>query len=253
MKRRIMNDSRLTLLGLIVMGVMQSGMALGSELIAVAVNDVFIPQGFDDNDDVSIVLDGYLSHSCFKLAHTAVEVEETSRTITVTQFARKTDDICIQALIPFSTEVRLGILPEGTFTIVSEETGLRELMPIVPAPASGTDNYFYAPVDHVSVHTMPEGEAMYALLEGRFTNTCMRLTDVKIEDHGKSINILPIMHDQIAGEECHEGEIQFKIPVDLPRHLTAGRHLVHVRSMSGQAHNVLFNVAVPTRRLDEQR
>jgi hypothetical protein len=218
--------------------------AAAFEVEAVEVNEVFIPVGFDDNDEVTVVLDGFLKSSCYKLANAEYEIDEETLTIRVTQLARKFPGPCQEALIAYSNELRIGHLPEGKFTVVANEGAVKESLPVAAATSAGPDDFFYAPLDQVSVHRTPGAMQQYVLLEGRFTNTCMKIVDVRIIDNGKSVNVLPIMNEKIEGPECKQAEIEFKVPVDLPAGMQYGRHLVHVRSLSGRSHNVLFSVGV---------
>lgn len=80
--------------------------------ITVAINDVFIPGGFDTRADAYVVVSGLFPNSCYKwkqadIKHiTAVEHEITA-TATVHQ------GMCLMMLIPFSKDVRLGMLSKG--------------------------------------------------------------------------------------------------------------------------------------------
>jgi hypothetical protein len=83
-----------------------------------------------------------------------------------------------------------------------------------------------------------ETGALVASLEGRFTNSCMVWEDLKVQDNGKTVNVLPIM--KLEGTNCVAGEFPFKKTIALPESIVAGRHLLHVRSLNGNAVNHLF-------------
>jgi hypothetical protein len=117
-----------------------------------------------------------------------------------------------------------------------------QALAIKEASNSGPDDFLYAPVDSVRVdHEEVEGE-FSATLQGRFTNTCMKIDDVKIIGDSKSLVALPVMK-MISGDNCRDQEVPFSWKVDLPSNLPAGRHLLHVRSLNGKSINQVFSVA----------
>lgn len=207
-------------------------------LVLVHPTDVFAPVGFDDNDEAEVVVDGYLPDTCYRLAKTEVETVPSENRIIVRQWARRFPGVCLQVILPYTVEARIGQLPAGDFAI--EAGGVTvERLAIKPASNPGPDDHLYAPVDTARIETLPSGT--WVTLEGRFTNTCMTWDEIQVINSGKTIEVLPIvaMRD---GSDCTATETPFSRRVQLPQTLTEGRHVVHVRSLNGKAVNVAFSV-----------
>jgi hypothetical protein len=201
---------------------------------------VFAPKGFDDNDEAVVMLDGYLPSGCYRLVRPQVTIDRATKVIKVTPEARFFDVPCVEALIPYSVEVHLGVLPVGEYTVVAHAASASDSMPVAEATNAGPDDYLYAAVDAVAVVKNDATGALSAELKGRFTSSCMTWDEVRVEDTGKTINLLPII--SMSSDECVPGEFPFKKAVDLPATIAPGRHLLHVRSLNGRAINYLFSV-----------
>jgi hypothetical protein len=211
------------------------------DLVVLKASYVFAPVGFDDNDDVSLVIDGYLPSGCYRLMRPEVAVDHDAKTITVTPIARFFNIPCIEALIPYWQEIRLGVLPEGTYQ-VQVAGDLKESLAVAEATTSGPDDYLYAPIDAAAVDRQIDSNDYVIKLQGRFTNSCMVMSEIRVIDTGKTINVLPIMtmREPQDGEECGPVETEFRRMVSLPTTVVKGRHLLHVRSLNGQAVNAVF-------------
>lgn len=229
--------SRLVIASLFVGGAIANADTPGSgDLVNVEAQYVFAPEGFDDNDETVIVLDGYLPSGCYKLTRPEYSVDESTKTINVKPMARYFDTPCIEALVPYQIEVKVGILAEGMYSVKLNEV-VAENLSIAESTSAGPDDFLYAPIDGASVSKDPSG-ALIATLEGRFTNSCMTWEELKVQDNGKTVNILPVM--KIEGANCVAGEFPFKRDVAIPTSVVAGRHLLHIRSLNGNAVNHLF-------------
>lgn len=207
-----------------------------SRLVDVKIQNLFVPYGYDDNDEVVVILDGYLPDTCFKLAGS--EVKRDGDKITITQKAREYSGNCFDVTVPFTTTVKLGVLAKGDYAVVVNRGVLTDKLNVKEATKAGPDDYLYAPVEAVRV------EAGNAILQGRFTNNCLKIEDVKLSHTGKTVQVLPIMSlltPSEAGHACETGEFTFSRSVGLKDlKLDAGRHLLHVRSLDGQSVNAVF-------------
>ena len=209
------------------------------DVVTVGARYVFAPIGFDDNDEATLVLDGFLPSGCYRLVQPEVVVNQQTKQVTVTPKARYFDHPCIESLVPYWQEIRLGILSIGNYKVVVPGSAIQETMEIVEAPSAGPDDYLYAAIDAASVDKQDDSDGYNIKLEGRFTNTCMTLTDIRVIDTGKTINVLPIM-TMADRDDCSPTEVQFRRMVSLPGSVVEGRHLLHVRSLNGQAVNHIF-------------
>ncbi|MCB0419004.1 MAG: hypothetical protein KDD39_15265, partial [Bdellovibrionales bacterium] len=131
--------------------------------VSVPVNEVFVPVGFDDNDRVEVVLDGYLPDTCHKLADVKVTIDENSHTMTLDQKAKRVLGACADVTVPFSNVLSLGALEAGTYKIKLADAEESQPLKVTKAPVETPDDFLYAPVDNISVERK-DGE-IYARIE----------------------------------------------------------------------------------------
>ena len=208
------------------------------EIVNIAARGVFVPMGFDDNDEVVVTLDGYLPNSCYKVVEALVTSDLATKTITIQQQAKYVGGTCLMALVPYTTSVKLGVLPEGEFKIVSNRGNMTEPLKVERSANAGPDDFLYAPVDNVYIQRI-QGGGTVATIEGRFTNTCMRWKEHKIFYTGRTIQLLPII--EVGDQNCEEREVQFSQVIPIAD-LQPGRYLLHVRSLNGLSLNNVFPI-----------
>ncbi|MBI1859811.1 MAG: hypothetical protein HYR96_02705 [Deltaproteobacteria bacterium] len=223
--------------------------AANPRLIPVESRSLFAPVGFDDNDEVQIVLDGYLPDTCYRLASPQVEVNMMARQIVVQQMAYLFSTVCFDMTVPYTTVVSLGRIHDGEYAVVTRDGRLIRSLRVKDGGAQiGPDEFLYAPIDSARVEYRKGssgGLTRMAVLEGRVTSSCMRLKDIKVFDHlaTGTVEMLPIMAiDSLrAREECHTAERPFKVEAPIPPITVEGRYLLHVRSLNGASLNVVFD------------
>lgn len=204
-------------------------------LVAVPVTSVFVPVGFDDNDEAQIVLDGMLPNTCYRLAHT--EVEPTADGFVVRQMARRFGGICIPSFVPFWMEVSLGRLTAGDYKIGVIEGPAATTLSVAAAPTSSQDDFLYAPVQDLVVERNSDGRWV-AQISGRLPSSCLSLKETRVLDQGHVLVLLPILEQ--SDVDCATEDRPWSESVLLPELAEAGQYLVHVRSMSGKAVNTVF-------------
>lgn len=211
-----------------------------SPLVMVSAKTVFVPVGFDDNDQALAVVDGYLPNTCHKIAFNKSEFDEASNTFKVTQWARRSTGLCLDILVPFTAPVELGVISKGNFK-VSMNGAETENLTVDEASSAGADDHLYAPIDSVRVEKI--GEQYFGVIDGRFTNSCMAFSEIRVLDHTKTIEVLPIISYEAGAPGCVESETVFSKRFELPAGLPNGRHLLHVRSLNGKSANVVFGTS----------
>lgn len=217
------------------------------KLVRVPLTATYVPQGFDSNDTAQIMVEGYLPSGCYKLGPTESVVDQRNGVIRVEQWAYFHDVLCTQAIIPYNEVVAVGLLGQGNYKIQDMRSGtVLGMLPIRIATRSEPDEHLYASVR--DAYVLPEGPGpRVASVEGFFSNTCSRIQEMRvIEESDTVIAILPIVA-RVPGLPCKRILVPFKQDVKLPQ-LKLGRHLLHVRSLSGQSVNKLFDVYSSTRR-----
>lgn len=215
------------------------------KLVKVTAEEIYVPRGFDNNDEVVVVTDGYLPNSCYKLTKPDVKIDHENKTITVIPQARHYDAVCMQVLVPFTDVVNLGVLPHGNYLVKTQGERVYDTLAVKESTNSGPDDALYAPIESITVDSEVAPNRPVAIIAGRFTNTCMRLTEVKVINSGKTFEILPMMviDDQ---PDCRAAEVPFKATAELapagqaPMHM--GRFLAHARSLNGASFNAVFSV-----------
>lgn len=217
-----------------------------TEYVDIESKFLFAPVGFDSNDEIMVVLDGYLPNTCYRLTQPEIVGLET-KNISIQPLAYIAAGNCLPFAVPFTQEVRLARLDAGNYTVTTNKGRITEPLSVAVAkPLTGIDDFNYAPVESVEiVHEMETGTTGHhtAILKGRFTNTCLQISRVDaFSSNGKTTQVLPKMV-QLAegpeGEPCQNKEVLFTVSRRLPA-LSLGRHLVHVRTSGGQAINRVF-------------
>ncbi len=82
----------------------------------VALSDVFVPGGFDSNSDAYVVVSGIFPNGCYKWKG-ANKKEIGAFEHEITSMASVSQGMCIQVLVPFTKDVRLGRLSSGSHTL----------------------------------------------------------------------------------------------------------------------------------------
>ena len=154
-----------------------------ADLIPIEAVDLFVPNGFDANDEIVVVIDGYLPNSCFRLTRPEVSVDRGTKTVKVTQMARKFPGPCLVPLVPFTNIIAVGALEAGDWVVTTNRGIMNQELHVSADTSSdgqfGPDSHLYAPVDSVSVVQESNG-SFAAKISGRFTNSCMKLDEVKV-------------------------------------------------------------------------
>ncbi len=83
-----------------------------SKDVVIALNDVFIPGGFDSSMESYVVVSGIFPNGCYKWKG-AEKKDISAYEHEVTSTATVNQGMCIQVLVRFSKDVRLGRLQTG--------------------------------------------------------------------------------------------------------------------------------------------
>ncbi len=80
--------------------------------VIVPVNNVYAPGGFDSTSDSYVVVNGIFPNGCYRWSRASLE-SRSEFDHDITTMAQVTQGMCIQVLIPYQKEVRLGRLSAG--------------------------------------------------------------------------------------------------------------------------------------------
>lgn len=90
--------------------------ATDSKEVTVAINNVFVPGGFDSNSDAYVVVSGIFPNGCYKWKGPSLK-DVNNFEHEITSVATVNQGMCIQVLVPFSKDIRLGRLSAGSHTL----------------------------------------------------------------------------------------------------------------------------------------
>lgn len=225
--------------------------ALQPALIPITPDRIFAPLGFDDNDNVQVVLDGELADTCYKLGPTQFKLDAVRQRIYVQQQAYYYPGAwCAQVRVPYVQTLNLGILPAGQYELVVQtEDGTVKPAASLPVSLSATrspDDHLYAPVTEAylekSLGALEGRDSFYTLyISGQFNNSCMKFKDVKMNVRQNNvIEVLPIV-EMDSSRGCTQIMTDFNVGVSL-KSVPKGRYLLHIRSLNGQSLNRIVDL-----------
>jgi hypothetical protein len=223
---------------LLLLGTATPGLA--SDQVSVGAESLYVPYGFDNNDNVVLMLEGSLPDSCHQLAQISVAKDEDQKTVTIQVNAwREQRPQCAPGPFPFQSEVELGTMNEGSWKIVVRDTTVEELLTVSRASTTGQDDHLYAPVEAVEIVRNDAG-TLVARLTGLITADCVAYKETQVLNQGKVLVLLPIM--EVRSTDCNPANILLSENVELPGDQLPGHYLLHVRSLNGKALNHFYDV-----------
>jgi len=212
-------------------------------LVSAPVQKVFVPLGFDNNDNVEVVVHGHFSNSCYKVGPSNATVDTDAKTVTIqAQAFEYPQAICAQMQVPFTVEVKIGLLKEGEYRVLVAGSPDLVTDPLIvgAATTSNPDDYIYAPVHQASIvkdaqgvdHLQIEGVYPYMFIG------CMKISEVRVSQApGQVIVVQPIaeiLEDRLCSPLDSKNFTILKA-IEFP--LTFTEYLIHVRTLSGTSVN----------------
>lgn len=200
---------------------------------------VFVPKGFDSNDQVQIVGTGTFENGCYRAAESSAKVDESAKRITISAAAYKYNGLCLQMILPFERVIEVGIVPAGEYEIVQDgQAEVLGKLAVKEAKTDDPDDYQYAPVSQAFVDET-SGSKDNLIVRGIMPTDCMKIVDVKITHDDNVLMAQPIVKVE-RRNNCAVGMFPFRkvVKVEAPK----GEYLLHVRSMNSKSINNLINV-----------
>lgn len=206
-------------------------------------NRVFIPPGFDDNDNAQVVLKGNYPNTCFKTAPATAQVDRVAKKIVIQNQAYYNQSCwCLFVLVPYVQSVDIGILEAGSYSLFLEDKQKNlhpaGTLPVAIGTGPGQDDFLYAPIEDAFVNPTTSGapSPRTLTLTGTFTSDCMSIKEVRTFYRAQNvIEVLPML-DIKSGVACKDTSVPFQrvVKLNVP---WSGSTLIHVRSMNGKAIN----------------
>jgi hypothetical protein len=222
-------------------------------------NAFIAPEGFDSNDDVLVVVEGYFPNGCYFKGNTDVHKDMDTHKIVIRQFAKiENEGACadhtqLDAELAkpkyFMAELYLGTMsPYSSYQVQylgSDNQTQVKTFSVDKAPVDHVDSMRYAIIENafVSHEVQASDKKMEIRITGYLNSSCSEIID---DPENKDI----IFYDDVIvvllkvvnkGEFCIPMNKSFykvrevKVPA-------VGRYLLHTRSQGGQAKNKIFSV-----------
>ncbi|MDZ4660691.1 MAG: hypothetical protein SGJ18_03640 [Pseudomonadota bacterium] len=223
--------------------------------IEVSIEKVYVsPTGYDDNDNVQLIIDGMFPNQCYQIANTNFSIDEDKKSISIRQLARlKGTTDCQMNPLPeylsyatrFSSEINLGYLMAGEYTVNYKSPSAQKMerkFKVEAAKSDSTDEAIYAPVSDAFIPEMIyETANAEIILTGVLESLCLQWKQVDIERFDDIIVVMPKMQLISTPAQCRQNPEPLEKIVSLGA-VKEGRFLLHVRSMSGKGINRMFSV-----------
>lgn len=214
---------------------------VGKEL-HVPVTHVFAPQGFDSNDNIQIVLSGYLPNFCYKTVRKKVKINQEKKEINIevhSIYQQPRTGFCVEVIIPFLEVISLGSLNVGDYQITINENSdhfLSSSMNVTDSNSESIDDFTYANVEQIIKNP---SDPYKIQLKGVNPTNCLVLSEIKIaSNHVDTYAVLPIMKQ--VSNSCDNTPTPFSYDVQLPGELRTSPILIHVRSLGGKSVNTIL-------------
>lgn len=213
------------------------------------------PVGYEDKNNIQVVLYGMLPNACYSIGNYRVE-KLGSNELAVHQFAYKENQgLCaddsgipesMKMAVPFMVEVSVGQLPAGDYKfdyqVVGGTIGTR-MLNVAKATAPTVDSLPYAAVSSASVPELVNGmKDVKVTLDGILNSTCTSLDSNVRVLHYKDVTVIEPLIKVKTGVICAQMIVPFQLPVNLGK-MVPGRYLIHIRSMNGKSVNRVIDVS----------
>lgn len=208
----------------------------------VPANHVYIPNGFDDNDNAEIIVSGFLPDSCYTAPKSVYKIEDTKITVTLSAIYNNQAGACSDVIVPFAETVRLGALSAKNYEVTVISANPQRLiskMMVKKSGGIGIDDFSYAYI--TGVRHAPGNKKV--IIDGYSISDCFELQELKVESNGADTYIiLPIMKK--INDFCPRKMMPVTFEVILPNGLHNKEILLHVRSMQGNSVNSIYYTQV---------
>jgi hypothetical protein len=225
--------------------ILASSMAIANPIIIDApVDHLFVPEGFDNNDNVEFVVTGAFPNPCYKRNKVTVDVVGDIIDVKVNAIASSDDQACPDMIVPFKEIISVGNLQSGDYKIVINKSSPYELkneMNVVEASSQNVDDNLYAMIDYVDLGFVG-GASGSAKLVGWVPSDCIQVDRVEYKSNGKDVlSILPIMKQ--VSDFCPMKMMPISIPVKFePENFKNNNVLLYVRTLDGKSVNSVVNI-----------
>ncbi len=227
-----------------------------SIVVDLALDNAFIAErGFDNNDNIQVVIEGYLPNSCYTLTQAQTNVSPEAMTVKISQIAaRSVTGICEnEAALPpdlaaqryFWKVVDVGLLSDvGQYRLsYSGRNGtMSKVFNVGLAPSDHVDNMSYVNVTNAfAASETPTSETELEFrITGEITSTCAEISEDYVVEKVGDVYVL-LLNTVRSEDYCMPTSRPFYKVIKVPTP-EAGRYLLHARSIGGESKNKIFSV-----------
>lgn len=217
-------------------------------VIDAPVDAIFVPSGFDDNDNVEVVIHGNFPDGCHRVGSATAEVDKVKHRITISaNSVIDTDEYCVQSLTPFIQPVSLGKLEEGHYQVVyAKNPEVMESLSVDRRKTESPDDYLFATVENAYIDVNRETGKQSLKLEGHFPHYligCMVLREVRVvRDPVDVLVVHPIaelVNTDVCASQPSDRSYEYTVGLQEP---FQGEGLLHVRTINGTSLNRFLNI-----------
>lgn len=215
----------------------------GPRLFLAPVNHLYIPEGFDNNDSVEVVVTGMFSNLCFSRNNVSVDIRDNTIELKVTALAPEVilmeGMFCPEMDVPFKEVISIGNLSGGDYEIRVNEKARQALngrLRIAEASSQSVDENLYAGIESIEVK-----DPKNIVLHGWLPSDCLELDKIKLVNNARdTVSVLPILKK--VKDVCDKKEVTVAYSVNLEKiKLKSKKILLHVRTMDGKSVNTILN------------
>jgi hypothetical protein len=217
---------------------------------AAPVEKIFVPQGFDDNDNIEVVIQGRFPDACMKTGPVETRIDHTTQTVTLKpEVYVYRGEPCAQVIIPFTQRVTLGTLQQGTWKILLEGAPAIAPLPLVitHAQSAAPDEVLYAPVDEVVMLPDLQGRLRKLVISGNWPQIpnnrgCFALKEIRTFIGADDTVVVRPIAELLAPALCSptsQRKRVFQGSVLLDRPLQRDS-LIHIRTLNGESLNKFY-------------
>jgi hypothetical protein len=200
-----------------------------------AAEHVFVPNGFDSNDNSEIIVSGWYPNPCHEWSRSIIHKHKNEVNIKLKALVKDgSDRVCIDMAVPFMESVKMGPMGQGDFQI---HVGEKEASMHISKTDSGSiDDYIYGKVIHVT------SADQKLTIEMEKPSSCLVFDQFKVVYNGHdTCAILPIMKQ--TSRTCPRDPSVFTQTLNIPGECLekSEKVLFHIRSLEGKSVNYLYD------------
>lgn len=210
------------------------------EEVLAPIDNIYVPHGYDDNDNIEVVVKGTIANSCYKVGQAFVIKDIKSRTITIGVKAYfYSGAMCTPIITNYTRTVNLGLLESNVYDIKAlNNPAVVKPLSVAVATSASSDDYMYAPVNYADIDIQTTGEKLLTL-EGIFPRTfvgCVILDKVLSYLNPQDVVVVLPIIQIVDDKRCDNHSLRFKHTMLLDETFETNG-LIHVRTLDGQSYN----------------